>query len=92
MTGGATTHMSHFDNPKDNVDAWFRRWGAQIQNTGSDAGAFINGLEGRDAAGHAVPGRKVYNDNYLHWARDIADGIRQMRRDLPLYRPTKGPI
>ena len=85
MTGGGTKHMTTTAFPAENVKQFFDNYGDQIRGTGSDASAFINALQGRDASGARVPGWKVYNTVNPSWPRFIGGGIQQMRRDIPIY-------
>lgn len=85
MTGGNTSHMTTAASPDENVRQFFDSWGDQIRGVGSDTSAFINGLEGRDASGKQVRGRKVYNSVNRNWPNVVRDGISQMKRSVPVY-------
>jgi hypothetical protein len=77
--------MPYANNPEENVDHFFVDWGNQIEGTGSDVGALINGLEGRDASGGSVEGWKVYNSVNQKWGAFIKSGIQEMQADIPMY-------
>ena len=77
--------MTTAASPAENVKKFFDNYGIQIQGTGSDASAFINGLEGRDFFGQPVKGWKVYNSVNSQWGHMIGSGISQMRGDIPTY-------
>jgi hypothetical protein len=85
MTGGNTNHMTTAASPDENVKQFFDRYGDQIRGSGSDTSAFINGLEGRDAAGKLVRGRRVYNTVNPDWPTDVRNGVGQMKRSVPVY-------
>ncbi len=86
MTGGSTKHMTAAESPEQNVKQFFDNYGNQIRGTGSDATAFVNGLQGRDASGNPVNGWKVYNtDRPASWGVLVNQGIAQMRRSAPAY-------
>jgi hypothetical protein len=86
MTGGSTKHMTRAASPAENVQQFFDNYGNQIRGTGSDASAFINALQGRDAFGGQVKGWKVYNSyRPAAWEQMTQDGIHQMQRDIPIY-------
>lgn len=86
MTGGSTEHMTTSASPSENVKQFFDNYGNQIRGTGSNAPAFMNALQGRDASGARVKGWKVYNSKYPgKWHATVASGIHQMRRDIPIY-------
>jgi hypothetical protein len=85
MTGGTLKHMTRAASPAQNVQQLVDSYGDQIRGTGSDAPAFINALQGRNAAGVLVKGWKIYNSVNPVWGRTISAGIDQMRRDVPSY-------
>ena len=85
MTGGTLNHMTRASSPAQNVQQLLDNYGEQIRGTGSDAPAFINALQGRNAAGVPVEGWKIYNSVNPVWGRTISAGIDQMRRDIPSY-------
>ncbi len=87
MTGGTTKHMTTAGSPAENVKQFFDNYGNQIRGTGSNAGAFLNGLQGRDPSGAPVKGWKVYNRANPNWKDFINGGINQMRRDTRIYLP-----
>jgi hypothetical protein len=59
MTGGNTKHMTTAASPTENVRQFFDNYGNQIRGTGTDASAFINALQGRNASAESVKGWKV---------------------------------
>ncbi|MGH9738709.1 MAG: hypothetical protein ACRD4X_08990 [Candidatus Acidiferrales bacterium] len=59
MTGGSTKHMTRAGSPAQDVQKFFDDWGNQVRGTGSNVGAFIDGLQGRDPRGDPVHGWKV---------------------------------
>lgn len=86
MTGGSTRNMTTAASPAENVQQFFDNYGNQIRGVGSDASAFINALQGRDAFGRHGKGWKVYNsDRPAAWEQMTHDGIQQMHRDIPIY-------
>ena len=85
MTGGSTKHMTKAASPAKNAQQFFENYGNQIRGTGSDAAAFINALQGRNASGGQVKGWKVYNSLNPKWGSIVESGIHQMRRDIPTY-------
>jgi hypothetical protein len=93
MTGGSTKNMTKATSPDENVKQFFHNYGNQIRGTGTDASAFMNGLQGRDAFGEPVKGFKVYNSAHpVEWHDLISGGIGHMRATLPRYlsqRPKK---
>jgi hypothetical protein len=91
MTGGSTDHMTTASSPAENVKQLFDRYGAQIYGTGNNVGAFINAMQGQDAAGAAVPGWKVFNRVDLNWRTKIRTDINQIQRELPLYLQQRKP-
>ncbi|MGB8524322.1 MAG: hypothetical protein WCD43_15255 [Candidatus Acidiferrales bacterium] len=85
MTGGSTRHMTNATSPSANVKQFFDNYGKQIRGTGSDASAFINALQGRDASGEAEKGWKEYNSVNSGWEDLINSGINEMRKAVPIY-------
>jgi hypothetical protein len=77
--------MTVATSPAVNVKQFFDNYGSQIRGTGSDASAFINALQGRNASGERVKGWKVYNSVNPRWGEAIGGGISTMRRDVPTY-------
>jgi hypothetical protein len=79
-------HWATFPSYEANVGSFFKKYGPQIWGVGTDAGAFVNALSGKDAAGVPVPGWYKYNtENPEKWLQMMQDGIGQMQRSLPLY-------
>jgi hypothetical protein len=85
MTGGSTKHMTKAASPAKNAQQFFENYGNQIRGVGSDASAFINALQGRDAFGDHVPGWKVYNTVNPNWSTLVSYGIHRMREAVPAY-------
>ena len=85
MTGGSTKHMTTAASPAENTQQFFDSYGNQIRGTGSDASAFINALQGRDASGERVPGWKTYNTVNPKWNTLVRHGIAEMRGAIPVY-------
>ncbi len=86
MTGGNTRHMTTAASPDEDVKKFFDSYGKQIQGTGGDTSAFINGLEGRDTSGRPVKGWRVYNTVNPYWPTDVRNGVDQMKRSVSVYR------
>jgi hypothetical protein len=61
LTGGSKRHMTFASSPAENVGQLFQLYGPQIYGTGSDVDAFLNALQGKNAAGKPVKGWRVYN-------------------------------
>lgn len=78
--------MTTASSAADNAKQFFDGYGAQIRGAGGDVSAFVYGLEGRDRQVSRVPGWKVYNTVNPNWSEFIRGGIRQMQREVPLYR------
>jgi hypothetical protein len=75
--------------PKENVRIFFDSYGKQIRGTGSNASAFVNGLQGINAKGERVKEWRVYNSEHDHDFRvEMGNGIWEMRRDVPIYLST----
>jgi hypothetical protein len=86
MTGGSTEHMTTASGPSENVNQFFHNYGEQIRGAKSDMNVFLNGLKGKDALGKPVKGWKDYNPKNPLWRKAREDNIRQMMRDVPIYR------
>lgn len=91
MTGGSPEHMTKAASPSENVKQFFDNYGNQIRGVGSDASAFLNGLQGRTATGKRVKGWKTYNTANPDWSEFIGSGIDQMRRDIPTFLTQRKP-
>jgi hypothetical protein len=89
MTGGNTKHMTTAASPTENVRQFFDNYGNQIRGTGTDASAFINAIQGRNASAQSVKGWKVYNRANSQWEGLVHDGINTMRKDIPTYLSQK---
>jgi RHS repeat-associated protein len=86
MTGGSTKNMTEAASPTENVKQFFDNFGSQIRGTGSNVRAFVNALEGQNAAGKPVEGWKGYNSKHpVEWRKMINAGIGQMKHDVPIY-------
>jgi hypothetical protein len=77
--------MTVATSPAVNVKQFFDNYGSQIRGTGSDASAFINALQGRNASGERVKGWKEYNTVNSGWEDVVNSGINEMRRAIPIY-------
>jgi hypothetical protein len=86
LTGGSKEHMTFAASPEENAKQLFGLYARQIYGTGSDVNAFLNALQGKDAAGNEVKGWKVYNSAYADaFDEGARNGIQQMKRVVPLY-------
>ncbi|HZB92742.1 MAG TPA: hypothetical protein VE397_14950 [Stellaceae bacterium] len=86
LSGGSAETQPDFPTYEANVTRFFHEYGPQIWGTGSNAAAFVNALDGKNAAGTAVPGWKTYNTaSHDNWLKMMQSGIDQMRRSVPLY-------
>lgn len=91
MTGGSTAHTTFASSPEENVQQLFHKFGSQIYGTGSDVNAFVNALQGRNAAGERVAGWRVYNTERAGaWLTGVMKGIGQMKWAVPHYLQQRG--
>lgn len=61
MTGGGGGRMPTVSSPDEDVRLFLHSYGLQIRETGSDADACINALQGQDKLGKRGAGWRRYN-------------------------------